>query len=155
MVERKIGASAFNGIAGHARDLSQFHTNLIQSLEVKFPMLTSKQLAGVIGVFGLAVVAGGVIRGFFSADPSTNGLYFGLVLGGMALVGAVLAAVNQIWAARIVTALAVAVVVLWFGFDMYKDLSGGAKFTSAEVRKSITIVLGVATAVAICLPIRK
>lgn len=118
-------------------------------------MITHKQLAAVIGVFGLAVIAGGLIRYFFSADPSTNGLYFGLVMGGIALVGAVLAFVNQVLPARLITAFAAAVVVLWFGYDMFKDLSNNFKITEAEIRKTIVVVLGVATAVAICLPIRK
>lgn len=118
-------------------------------------MLTSKQLAAVIGVFGLSVVAGGVIRHFFSADPSLNGLYFGLVMGGLALVGAILAVVNRLLAARIVAGVAVAVVVLWFSVDMYKDLKKQSKFTSTEVRKSIVVVLGVAAGVAVFLPIRK
>lgn len=118
-------------------------------------MITSKLLAATIGVFGLAVIAGGVIRYYFSADPSTNGLYFGLVLGGWALVGAVLAAVNQVLAARLVTAPAVAVVVMWFSYDMYKDLKNEFKITSTEVRKAVVVVLGVASGVAICLPLRK
>lgn len=118
-------------------------------------MITHKQLSAVIGVFGLAVIAGGLIRYFFSVDPSTNGLYFGLVMGGTALLGAALAWVNQLLAARLVTAFAAAVVVLWFGYDMFKDLSSNFKITEAEIRKTIVLILGVATAIAICLPIRK
>ena len=118
-------------------------------------MLTNNQLAAVIGIFGLAVIAGGVIRHFFSADPSTNGLYFGLVMGGLAVIGAVLAGLNQVLSARVITALAVVVVVLWFGYDMLQDLSREFKITSAEVRKTIVVVLGLATGVAICLPLKK
>jgi NADH:ubiquinone oxidoreductase subunit 6 (subunit J) len=116
-------------------------------------MLTNKQLAAAVGLFGLAVIASGVIRMLTDARGH-NGLYFGLVMGGIALLGAVLAGVNRPLLARIVAGFAVAVVVLWFSFDMYKDLSRNFKIGEPEIRKSVLIVLGLALAVIMSWPQR-
>jgi peptidoglycan/LPS O-acetylase OafA/YrhL len=116
-------------------------------------MLTNKQLAAAIGVFGLAVSASGVIRMLTDANGQ-NGLYFGLVMGSIALAGAVLAGVNRPLLARLVAGFAVAVVLLWFSFDMYKDLSRNFKIGEPEIRKSVLIVLGLALAVIMALPAR-
>lgn len=116
-------------------------------------MLTNKQLAAAVGLFGLAVIASGVIRMLTDANGQ-NGLYFGLVMGSIALAGAVLAGVNQLLLARIVAGFAVAVVLLWFSFDMYKDLSRNFKIGEPEIRKSVLIVLGLTLAVIMALPAR-
>lgn len=116
-------------------------------------MLTNKQLAAAIGLFGLAVIASGVIRMLTDARGH-NGLYFGLVMGGIALIGAVLAGVNRLLLARIIAGFAVSVVLLWFSFDMYKDLSRNFKIGEPEIRKSVLIVLGVALAVIMAWPVR-
>ncbi len=115
--------------------------------------MTSKQLAAAIGVFGLAVIGSGLIR-YLTTPGGENGLYFGLVMGGLAVVGARLAALNQMLAGRIVGGLAVAFVCLWFGYDLYKD-SQAANFVfgSAEVRKVIVLALGALTAAALFLPL--
>ena len=112
-------------------------------------MIFPKQLAAACGVFGLAVIASGVIR-MLTDVKGQNGLYFGLVMGGIALAAAALAAMRQILAARIVASFAIAVVVLWFGNDLSKNFS----FGEAGIRKMILIVLGVALAVILALPIR-
>jgi peptidoglycan/LPS O-acetylase OafA/YrhL len=117
-------------------------------------MLTPKQLAAAIGLFGLAVITSGVIRMLTDANGQ-NGLYFGLVMGSVALLGAVLAGVNQLLLARIVAAFAVAVVLLWFGYDMFNDLKRNFKIGVPEIRKSILIVLGVALAIVMALPVKR
>ncbi len=117
-------------------------------------MLTNKQLAAAIGVFGLAVIASGIIR-ILTDVNGHNGLYFGLVMGGIALVGAMLAGVNRTLLARIVAGFAIAVVVMWFSFDMYKDLSRNSQFGEPEIRKTVLILLGVSLAVLMSLPKRR
>jgi peptidoglycan/LPS O-acetylase OafA/YrhL len=131
-------------------------SNFSSTLDPRFylPMLTNKQLAAAIGVFGMAVIASGVIRMMTDANGQ-NGLYFGLVMGGIALVGAVLAAINQVRLARVVAGFAVAVVLLWFVYDMYKDLSRSFKIGEPEIRKSVLIVLGIVLTVLMALPRRK
>lgn len=116
-------------------------------------MITHKQLAAAIGAFGLAVIASGVIRMLTDARGH-NGLYFGLVMGSIALVAAVLAVKRQFLLARIVAGFAIAVVVLWFAFDMYKDLSRQFKIGEPEIRKTVLIILGVALTIIMTLPVR-
>ncbi|WP_254506974.1 hypothetical protein [Anatilimnocola floriformis] len=117
-------------------------------------MISHKQLAAACGIFGLAVIAGGVIRILMDANGQ-NGLYFGLAMGSIALMAATFAFIGQIWPARIVAALAIFVVVLWFGYDMYRDLKNNFRIGEAEIRKSVVIALGVALAVILALPVKK
>lgn len=116
-------------------------------------MLTRTQLAGLIGIYGLVVIGSGVIR-YLGPDSSTNGLYFGLVLGGWALLGAGLVALNQVLAGRIFAAMAIAVVVMYFSYDVVKDLSNSFKITGTEIRKAFLVIGGLVTAVLMCLPLK-
>src|SRR5262245_21694261 len=113
-------------------------------------MITHRHLAIVLGVFGLANIVSGLWR-FLSTDGGHNGLYFGLVTGGIALVGAILAWFGQMLAGRIVGTLAATGVLLWFCYDLYKDLAANPTIGQQEIRKLIVIAIGVVTAVVICL----
>jgi hypothetical protein len=117
-------------------------------------MITYKQLAAVIGIFGLVVIGSGLIR-YLTDSAGQNGLYFGLFAGGIALIGAALSAANLTLLGRIVAALAVALVLLWFSYDMYNDLKRNFVIGGAEVRKTIVLASGLLAAIAIGLPQRK
>lgn len=106
-----------------------------------------------MALFGLAVIASGLIR-YLTTTGGENGLYFGLVMGGLALIGALLAAFQFRLAGMLVGLMAIAFVVLWFGYDTYRDVASTHKFGSAEVRKAIVVALGIITAVALFAPSR-
>jgi hypothetical protein len=114
-------------------------------------MSTAQRIALALGLFGLAVIGSGLFR--YLTDPGgQNGLYFGLVMGGIALAGALLAAFNQILAARLVGGLGIAFVLLWFGYDLFQDLSRNFVITGTEIRKSLILAAGVVAALVIYLP---
>lgn len=106
----------------------------------------NKSLVGWIGVFGVAVIVSGLVR-YLTTPAGQNGLYFGLVMGGLALLGAFLALLNLRLVGKIVGLLAVSFVLLWFGYDMYRDLAAKFVLGPDELRKAAVIALGAVTAV--------
>ena len=43
-------------------------------------------------------------------------------------------------------------VLLWFSYDLYKDLNANFVIGETEIRKLIVIAVGIATAMVFCLP---
>ena len=117
-------------------------------------MTPQKKAAAALGVFGLAVIAGGFIR-YMGGLGGEKGLYFGLVMGGIALTAALLAGLNRILAARVTGGIAIAFVVLWFCVELYKTLSGNFVIGGPEVRKLILVALGIVTAFVLSRPVNK
>ncbi len=70
-----------------------------------------------MGAYGLAVIVSGLIR-FFSAVGGTNGLGFGLVMGGWALVAAVLLLLRWKVLGLILGWSAVLIVGTWFCLEL-------------------------------------
>ncbi|WP_425617714.1 hypothetical protein NA78x_001399 [Anatilimnocola sp. NA78] len=116
-------------------------------------MTGSKRIALALGLFGVVVIGSGLIR-FLSTPAGQNGLYFGLVMGGIVLAGVLLAGLNLVLAGRIVGGLGIALVLLWFGYDLYQDLAANFVIGSAEIRKFVVLGAGVAAAILIILPIK-
>lgn len=102
-------------------------------------------------IFGLVVIGSGLFR-YLSTTGGENGLYFGLVMGGLVLLGALLLGVGQRLAGSLVGAVAIALVLMWFSYDMYRDVVATQTVGSAEIRKSIVLVVGVAAAIVLFLP---
>ena len=95
-------------------------------------------------LFGLAVLASGFLR-FFGQEGGDKALWFGLVMGGLALLGAVCLRVGR---ARLGWGLGVLAVVFvggWFGYESFvrKGLA------AAELRQLVILGLAVATAAAL------
>ena len=103
--------------------------------------MTQRTLTAAICIFAIAVIASGAIRFLLDANGQ-NGLYFGLAMGGLAFLGAWLIAIDLVRVGKIVALFVVAVVLLWFTFDIYRDLNNEFKIGSAEVRKLSVIAVG-------------
>lgn len=114
-------------------------------------MITHRHLAFALGIFALVEIGSGVWR-FLTTPAGQNGLYFGLITGGIALLGALLAWFGQMLAGRIVGGLGIALTLLWFCYDLYKDLQANIAIGPTEIRKLLVIGVGVAALVVACLP---
>lgn len=117
-------------------------------------MFTISRSAIALFIFGAVVIGSGVFQ-FVTSKSGHNGLYFGLVMGGLALAGALLVALKLRWTGSIVGYLAIAFVLLWFGYEMYGAVVKKHKFGRPEIRKSIVLAAGLAAAIALALPSRK
>ena len=87
-------------------------------------MITHKQLAAAIGLFGLVVIGSGLVRYLTDTAGQNRTLLWPLCGRHGRYPGAVLAIFHLSLVGRIVAGLAIALVLLWFSYDMYKDLSG-------------------------------
>ena len=90
----------------------------------------------VTTVFGLSVITSGLWR-YFSAEGGEAGLWFGLVMGGLALVAAGLFFTRKQLPATILVWLCIAFVGGWFCYESF--IKKG--FANAETRQLIIIGL--------------
>lgn len=113
--------------------------------------MNQNRLAAALAAFGAVVIGSGLVR-YLTTPAGQNGLYFGLVMGGAVLSAALLAWLGKCTAARAWGGVVIGLIVLWFGFDTYRDLAAQGTFGSAEIRKGLVILHALVTAVCLCLP---
>jgi len=95
-----------------------------------------------ICLYGAVVMASGVWR-VVSADGGTTGLWFGLVMGGIAWLSGVLYWMDKRQWANALAFCCIAVVGGWFGYESL--LKKG--YANSEIRQLVVIVLSVVTVV--------
>ena len=100
----------------------------------------------VSGTFGLAVIGSGLWR-FFSADGGHAGLWFGIVMGGLALVSAWLSWLGRTRTAAVLIGLCLVFVGGWFTYESFVKKG----LAEAEPRQLMIIVLTILTTIALLL----
>jgi len=108
----------------------------------------SKPLA--IALFGTAVITSGLLS-LLGREGGTAGLKFGLVMGGLALVAALLLWMNLRLPGTAVAWLAVAFVGGWFIYDAF--IKRG--FGQGDLRKYVMVALSLAAAIVLCWPTKR
>jgi len=101
--------------------------------------MTSKSRFLAIAIYGLAVMASGLLS-LLGREGGTAGLKFGLVMGGLALVAALLLWMNLRLLGTAVAWVAVAFVGGWFVYDAF--IKRG--FGQGDLRKYTMIALSLA-----------
>ena len=96
----------------------------------------------VASVFGIAVIGSGLMR-YLGQPNGEKGLWFGVVMGGIALLAAVCFRYGMVTPARVMIWLSILFVGSWF---IYEALIKKG-FGEAEPRMLVIIGLSVATAV--------
>ncbi len=94
--------------------------------------------------FGSVVFASGLWR-YFGAEGGSNGLWFGVVMGGLAVASGVLFHVRKKSAANLTAWLAILFVGGWFGYEAL--IKKG--ITVAEPRQLMVIAVAAFTAIAL------
>ncbi len=98
--------------------------------------------ATVSGIFGMAVIASGVMR-YVERPDGEKGLWFGLVMGGLAIVASLLFHRCRNLVARILTWFCLVVVGGWFVYEALV-VKG---FAAAEPRMLIMVALTIGTGI--------
>jgi len=109
--------------------------------------MTPKRAASTLALFGLATLASGLYR-YLSAEGGEKGLWFGVVMGAVALAGAAALARGRRAAGLALGGTAVAFVGGWFTYEalVKKGLA------EAEPRQLALIVFSVVMAVVLVAP---
>ncbi len=94
-----------------------------------------------MGLFGLTVLGSGLWR-FFSADGGHAGLWFGIVMGGLAFLSASLFFVRRTGPGILFAAISILLVGGWFGYESF--IKKG--FANSEIRQLIVIGMTVIAA---------
>lgn len=105
--------------------------------------------ARVLFLFGLVVVASGCLR-YFGQEGGEKGLWFGLVMGGVALLGAALLRRGLRRTGLGLGGVALAFVAGWFTYEALIDKG----WALSETRQLVVLALCVPTAVALAWPRR-
>jgi hypothetical protein len=100
-------------------------------------------------LYGLAVIASGLVS-TLGQEGGKAGLWFGLVMGGLALAASALLWMNCRITGAAVAWLAVGFVGGWFVYDAF--IKRG--FAQGDFRMYLMIALSLLEAVALCLPTR-
>ena len=87
-----------------------------------------------MGLFGLIVIGSGLWR-FFSAEGGYNGLWFGIVMGGLALISAGLLFVQKTKPGIILGSFSILLVGGWFGYESFVKKG----IANSEARQIIVI----------------
>lgn len=101
-------------------------------------------------IFGLAVVGSGLFR-FLSREGGVNGLWFGLVMGGLALAGAHFLARGRSGIGLPLAWCALVFVAGWFGYEALVQKG----IAAAEVRQLLILLTALATIVVLALPSKR
>ena len=102
--------------------------------------------AWVMWGFGLIVLASGLWR-YFGAEGGTNGLWFGVVMGGVAMASGGLFRIGMATAAGVLAWVSIALVGGWFGYEAL--IKKG--ITVAEPRQLIVIAVTILASLAMIL----
>lgn len=102
---------------------------------------------GVVAIlYGLLVVASGQLR-YWSRAGGENAPWFGLVTGGLAVLGGLLLRRGHARVGFTFTALSLAFVSGWFTFEIFVKTG----FGEAELRQKVVLSLALLTATALVL----
>lgn len=114
------------------------------------PSMSDARRALALALFGLATTSSGLYR-YLSAPDGEKGLWFGLVMGGLALAGALLLARGPRSVGLALGTIAVALVLGWFVYEalVKKGLA------VAEYRQLALIVFAAVTGAALAWPRRR
>ena len=103
----------------------------------------------VMAVYALVVIGSGIYR-IVSQEGGTTGLYFGLVMGGIAAAASVLFWMNKNFLAYLDTFLSISLVGGWFCYESFVKKGLG----DAEPRQLIVIAVTAIVLILMVLPSR-
>ncbi len=109
--------------------------------------MSNKYKAVMMAIYALVVIGSGIYR-IVSQDGGTTGLYFGLVMGGIAAAGSLLFWLNQPPLAYLDSFLAVSLVGGWFCYESFVKKG----IAQAEPRQLIVIVITFVVLILLILP---
>ena len=81
-------------------------------------MISRRIVSSITASFGVAVILSGLYR-YYTADGGSNGLWFGLVMGGMALLAALLQRTRLALLGDALAAVAALFVGGWFCYENF------------------------------------
>ena len=109
--------------------------------------MSNKNKAILMAVYAIVVIASGIYR-IVSSEGGTTGLYFGLVMGGIAAAGSLLFWLDKPLLANFDSFLSVAFVGGWFCYESFVKKG----FANAEPRQLIVIVITLVVLVLLLIP---